>query len=213
MPEALQAQPLPRVMPSQELSMQYKRAQTAYRSGSSLREAKARVDRVLREAPEHADARLLRAKVLLRMERNEEALLDARAALRNDPQSFEAHVILTEAARLSGADALALRTLQAAAAIVVDDAALHLRLAWNAMAMEEVDHAEAFARIALRQDEQQPLAWLQLAKIFLLQDRTDDAAMILQKGMEQDVLVRKQLEADEMLWELHSHPELAPWLE
>ena len=81
------------------------------------------------------------------------------------------------------------------------------------MAMEEVDHAEAFARIALRQDEQQPLAWLQLAKIFLLQDRTDDAAMILQKGMEQDVLVRKQLEADEMLWELHSHPELAPWLE
>ena len=151
-----------------ELNVQYHRAETAWKSGASVLEVKARVDRVLEALPNDVEALKLRAQALLRMDRIEEALADARRAVRLRSKDGEAHLILCEAARRNGDLEGAERALDAASELVLDDAALHIRLSWNAMLLENYDKAEAFARVARASDPDEAAAYYQLARVFVL---------------------------------------------
>lgn len=191
-----------------ELSMEYHRAEAAWRSGASLLEAKARLDRVLEERPDDFEARTLRAEVLLAMGRPEEALDDARRATQLVPESGRAHLIMAEAARLSSNLELAEEELDAAAEHLVDDAALHIRFSWNAALLGRLDQAEAFARIALALDEDSAAAYYQLARVFMLKKQPDQAAAILERGLRASLLNAGGITQDSVLTRVKDHPSL-----
>ncbi|HET6566738.1 MAG TPA: hypothetical protein VFG50_02165 [Rhodothermales bacterium] len=194
-----------------ELNMQLHRAETAWRSGTSLLEAKARVDRVLTALPDDVEARKLRAEVLLAMNRPADAVRDAQRAVELDSSDGEARIILSEAARLSGNRELALKALDAAAERIVDDGPLHLRLSWNAMELGELGKAEAFARIALALQPDAPAAYQQLARVFLLENKDTDAAEILARGLRMAVVPFDVIRNDTLLSRVLSNPLLSPY--
>lgn len=196
------------IVRSQELSVQFSRAETAWRSGASVLEAKARIDRVLKELPDDIEALKLRAQVLMAMARPQEALADARHAVALAPEDGEAHLILSEAARLAGDEALALHSLDAAAERVLDDAAFHLRLSANAVLLDQLDKAEAFARIALALDAQSAAAYYQLARVFVQKAQPDDAASILARGLRSAVLDPVAIQQDTVLTRVAGHQAL-----
>ena len=164
------------------LTRELHRAEVAFRSGSSLLEAKARLDRVLTADPDDADARRLRAHVLLAQGRPDAALEDADRAADLRPADAEALLLVCEAARLTGARAHALAALERVARLTVRDAPLHARLAWNAAELGDLERAEAFARIAVQQDARLPAAYVQLARVFVLQRQDEAAAATLVRG-------------------------------
>lgn len=197
---------------SSELNVQYHRAETAWRSGASLLEAKARVDRVLTALPDDAEALKLRAQVLMSMERPSEALLDARRAVELLPKDGEARLVLCEAARLNGNTKEAEAALAAAAELVLDSAELHVRLSWNAVLLGQLDVAESFARIAHALDPNDTAAYYQLARVFILKQQPEDAATILKKGLDASLLDPDVLLGDTVLIRLARHPSIQPLL-
>ncbi len=196
---------------STDVSRELHRAELAWRSGGSLLEAKARVDRVLARHPDHAGARRLRAHVLLGMGKPADALVDARRAVELAGDA-EALLLVAEAARLDGREAEARAALDRVSGQAVNDAALHVRLAWNAAELGWLDRAEAFARIALRQDPALPGGYVQLARIFIAQNERDAAASVLVRGLTLGVLDARTIEADEALRPLLQHPDVAALL-
>jgi tetratricopeptide (TPR) repeat protein len=196
------------VVRPQELNVQYNRAETAWKSGASVLEAKARVDRVLKELPDDVEARKLRAQVLLALDRAPEALADARRAVELAPDDGEAHLILSEVARVAGETVLARQALDAAAERVLDDATFHIRLSWNAALLGLLDRAEAFARIALALDPQGASAYYQLARVFIHKAQMDDAAAILARGLRAAVLDPAAIEKDTVLVRIAGHESL-----
>lgn len=192
-----------------ELDVQFHRAESAWRSGASVLEAKARVDRVLDERPADAEARKLRAKILMSMDRHEEALLDARTAVQLRPQDGEAYLVLSEAARMNGDEHLAVEALDAAAERVMEDADFHIRLSWNASLLGQLDRAEAYARIALALGPLRAPAYYQLARVFIRKNQLDDAAAILSKGLRQDLLDPATIQNDSILTKVTGHETLA----
>jgi len=192
--------------------MQYHRAEAAWKSGSSVLEAKARVDRVIKALPQDQEARKLRAKVLLVLNRPKAALLDAREAVRLNPDDGEAYLILCEAARRGGEIELARKSLDQAAERIIDESQLHIRLSWNAVELKEYDRAEAYARIALAQGPEEAAAYYQMARVFFLKGQTDDAAIVLARGLKAEVLDPKVIRTDNVLRHLVGHPALGKWL-
>lgn len=205
---AVQAQPVR----TPELNVQFHRAETAWRSGASMLEAKARVDRVLSAMPNDVEALKLRARVLLSMDRGREALNDARQAVRLRDADAEAHLILCEAARRTGDEALAERALNKAAELVTDDPMLHVQLSWNAVLLHKLDEAEAFARIAVAADPDNAAAHYQLARVFILKQQNEDAAIILEDGLRNARLDAETIEADTILVRVAGHPTLKDYL-
>jgi predicted Zn-dependent protease len=195
-----------------ELSAQYHRAETAWKSGTSMLEAKARVDRVLKELPDDVAARKLRAQVLMAMDRPVEALADARRAVALSPADGEAYLILCVTARVAGERRLAVEALDAAAERVLDDAAFHIRLSWNAALLGQLDKAEAFARIALALGATEAAAYYQLARVFIQKDQLDDAASILARGLRRSVLDPATIQRDTLLVRVATHHEVGPLL-
>lgn len=191
-----------------EINVQYHRAEKAFKSGASMLEAKARVDRVIVEVPDDHQARKLRAQVLLALDRPAEAFADALRATQLAPKDGEAHLILAEAARATGARRLAVEALDQAAQHVLDDAAFHVRLSMNAAALGQLDRAEAFARIGLALDAREPAAYYQLARVFVLQQRPADAAETLARGLRSAVLVRSAIVQDTLLAPILQDPSL-----
>ncbi len=191
-----------------ELNVHYFRAETAWRTGGSVLEAKARVDRVLDELPNDVAARKLRAQVLLTMGRSTAALVDARRAVELNPQDGEAHLILCEAAFMDGDTATAARALDRASALVLEDAGLHIRLSWNAMHLGQLDKAEAFARVALNLDPNEAAAHYQLARVFVLKKQLDEAASVLARGLRASILEPEVIARDTVLARVRGHEEL-----
>lgn len=175
-------------------------------------EAKARIDRVLESRPNDAEALRLRAQVLMGMERPREALRDAQRAVAVDPKNAESQLVLCEVARNAGEQTLAEQSLQTASELVFDDAALHVRLSWNAVLLDQVEKAEAFARTALALDADESSAYYQLARVFMLQDQRDAAAMILSKGFRRALLDPSTVRSDSLLTRLTAHPTVQPYL-
>lgn len=196
---------------SPELNIQYHRAEMAWKSGASLLEAKARVDRVLAALPDDTEARKLRARILLRMGRYRAALRDARRAVNLAPDDAEAHLIHCEAARLSGRLEEAEKALEAAGERALDGVDFHVRLSWNAIQLEQYDRAEAYARIALAQSPPRPAAFYQMARVFVLKARMDEAARVLARGFARGLLDPAVVRADTTLARLAGHPLLKDW--
>ncbi|MDX1548512.1 MAG: tetratricopeptide repeat protein [Rhodothermales bacterium] len=191
-----------------ELNTQFHRAETAWRSGASMLEAKARIDRVLTALPDDVAALKLRARVLLEMERPAEALRDARRAARLQPEDSEAHLIRCEAARLTGDLGEAGAALDAAARIAGDDPGLHVHLSWNAVLLGRLDEAEAFARIALAAEPDDAAGRYQLARVFILKEQPDAAVTLLADGLRAAVLDPAVVRTDTVLVRVAAHPEL-----
>lgn len=183
----------------QELDVQFHRAETAFRSGSSMLEAKARVDRVLEALPDDVGARKLRAQVLLSMGRPAEAFSDAQRAVALGPDDGEAYLILSEAARMTGRPELAEEALMKASERVLEDAGFHIRLSWNAALLGQLDMAEAYARIALALDPREAAAYYQLARVFVQKSQPADAASVLARGLRQSVLDPSAIRQDTLL--------------
>ncbi len=195
-----------------ELNVQYHRAETAWKSGASVLEVKARVDRVLEALPNDVEALKLRAQALLKMDRIEEALADARLAVRLRPKDGEAYLILCEAARRTGDAEGAERALDAVSELVLDDAALHIRLSWNAVLLNKLDKAESFARVAIFSDPDEAAAYYQLARVFVLKQEPEDAVIWLLKGLNASILDPDAITADTVLIKVVDHPDLRPLL-
>jgi tetratricopeptide (TPR) repeat protein len=194
---------------SPEIKRQLRRARTAWRTESSLLEAKARLDRILRALPTDTEVRTLRARVLLKMGRPAEAFDDAMRAADLAPKNGEAHLLRAEAARELSHFEAARRALDAAADhLPAEDAALHARLSWNALLLDRLDQAEAFGRVALQLDSTSAPAHRQLARVFLQRERADEAAAVLARGLRSDVLRPRALREDELLRRLIDHPRL-----
>lgn len=192
-----------------DLDVQFHRAETAWRSGASVLEAKARVDRVLTALPDDSEARKLRAQILMSMGRREEALRDAKSAVALDPQDGEAYLVLSEAARLNGDERLAIQALDAAAERVMEDADFHIRLSWNAALLGQLERAEAYARIALALDPERATAYYQLARVFVHKNQLDDAASILGRGLQSGLLDPVTIRGDSLLVQVVGHDSLA----
>lgn len=191
---------------------QYERAETAWRSGSSLLEAKARLDQVLAAYPDDVEALKLRARVLMQMERAGEAVQDARRAVEVAPADGEAHLVLSEAARLYGNRALAEQELDAAANRITTGTDLHVRMSWNAAMLNQIDRAEALARIALAQDASNAEAYYQLARVFVQKGEPDQAAAVLERGLQDSVVEPRVIRLDALLSEVQDHPALRPYM-
>ena len=185
------------------LSAQLHRAEIAYKSGASLLEAKVRVDRVLDELPNDTQALKLRSKVYVSMERYTEALADARRAAAVDPADGEAQLLVSLSAQGAGNHDLALRAMDRAAALLVDDASSHVELAGIARAMGLYEKAEAFARIGVALDPTLASAQLELARAFVAQKKFPAATLILQKAIEAGTVKRQMVLSDSLLQPLH----------
>lgn len=191
-----------------ELDRDFHRAETAWRSGASVLEAKTRIDRVLEGRPNDAEALKLRARILMSMNRHEAALEDAKQAVELAHDDGEAYLILSEAARLTGDENLAIESLDAAAERVMEDAEFHIRLSWNAALLGQLDRSEAYARLALAQDPQRAAAYYQLARIFVRKAQLDDAAAVLARGLRGDVLDPAVILSDTLLTQVAAHDTL-----
>lgn len=192
-----------------DIQQQFHRAETAWKNRSSLLEAKVRVDKVLEGAPDHADALKLRAEVLMAMRRYKEALADAQKAIQLSPDDGAAFLVLAEAARLNGDIALARTSLENAGRLTINDgAAIHLKLSESAMRLgkEGWTKAESFARVAHAKEPENVQAYYLLARIFILQDRTEAGATILEKGFRSSLLDPEYIRTDTTLQKLADHP-------
>ena len=116
-PVFAQRKPPPRIPATRpaRLNVQYHRAETAWKSGNSILEAKARIDRVLKEIPADPEARKLRAGIYMSMGQPAKALIDARAAAEINPFDGEAYLLQCEAGVRVGANKAALKALDQSA--------------------------------------------------------------------------------------------------
>lgn len=190
------------------LEVQFSRAEAAWKTGASLHEAKARVDRVIDELPDDAQARKLRAQVLSALNRPGDALTDALKAAELAPDDAEARLILCEVAIAADELVLAVRELDAAAERVLDDPILNLRLSINALALGQLERAEAFARTAYNLAPRNPQVHYQLARVFVRRGMEQEAAAILSRGFQSTTLNSGLIRTDSLLRRVANHPEL-----
>ena len=184
---------------SNTLNAQYHRAETAWKSGHSMLEAKARVDQVITALPDDHEALVLRARILLSMDSFDLAFDDAFRAAELQPSDAETFAVLCEAARKSGRLEDAKDAMDVVSSLIIDDAQLQVHLSREAMALEQFDRAEAFARTAMVQAPKDPSTHFQMARVFAAQGKVDEARTILANGITQRVLTRQSVESDTLL--------------
>jgi predicted Zn-dependent protease len=194
------------------LETQFHRAEAAWKTGASLHEAKARIDRVLDELPDDIEARKLRAQVLMALQRPGDALADALRAVELRPSDPEARLILCEVAISADEGTLARRELDAASDLIIENPEFNLRLSVNSVRLGQLERGEAFARTALNLAPRNPQAYYQLARVFVLRDRPDEAVSILERGFRSAALDPVVIREDTQLRTLAGHSDLRPFM-
>ncbi len=194
-----------------QLNEQLQRARTALVSGTSLLEAKARVDRVVSALPNDAEARVLRAEILLAMGRYDAAAEDAIVACELQPNNGTAHLTLAEAAFHIGDPATAERSMDRSSQLLVDDGGAHVRLSRLARELGLQEQSVAFARIAVALAPANARANYELARAFVFASKTDAAASVLANGLEAGLLASETVLSDSLLQILQKHPALRSW--
>jgi len=184
---------------SEEANVQFHRARTAWTTGNSLLEAKARIDRVLIMHPDDAEALKLRAEILMDLGRPEDAFTDASKATDLAEEDGEAHLILCEAAAATDQIGEAERALDTAANLFLTRIDFYVRLSDCAFAIDATVRAESLARVAIAQDEQDVRGHLQLARVFMGLDRLDNARAIVDRIIEEELISRSTVLADPVL--------------
>lgn len=190
-----------------ELDVQFHRAHTAWSTGNSLLEAKARIDRVLEELEDDVEALKLRAAILMDMDRPSEAFLDADRATRITPSDGEAHLLRCESATQIGQDEDARDALEQASNLFLERIDHYVRLSMCALDIGASTRAESLARIAVAQDDTDPRGHVQLARVFLVSDEVVDgpakARSIVNRLIEANELSRRAVMADSQLASLY----------
>lgn len=186
-----------------ELDVQYHRAHTAWSTGNSLLEAKARIDRVLAELPDDVEALKLRAAILMDMARPEQALADANRATELAPDSGEAHLLRCEAAALTDQIPEAEEALETASNLFLERIDHYVRLSACALAIEANARAESLARVAVAQDDTDPRGHVQLARVFLGTNRSGDARVIIDRLIASNSLSQMAVMSDPQLARLY----------
>lgn len=189
-----------------ELNVQFHRAHTAWSTGNSLLEAKARIDRVLEELPDDVEALKLRAAILMDMDRPDDALADANRAARLAPDNGEAHLLRCESAAQTGRDQDAEEALETASNLFLERIDHYVRLSACALRIGAVTRAESLARVAVAQDDTNPRGHIQLARVFLGTRRPNDARSIVNRLIEANSLSRMAVMADSQLAGLYETP-------
>ncbi|NNF03145.1 MAG: hypothetical protein HKN17_01660 [Rhodothermales bacterium] len=191
-----------------EVNTQFHRAKTAWESGTSILEAKARIDRVLTVMPDDAEARILRAEILMGMNRPDSALVDARRAAELTPSSGIAHLVHCEAASRAGRSDEAARAMRRSADQIMLDVAAYVRLSRCAESLEHMPEAESYARLALAQDALNPSGHVQLARVFMAAGDSDMAITTLVRGIESGAIRPAIIRQDSVLTELANEPRI-----
>jgi len=186
-----------------ELNVQFHRAHTAWATGNSLLEAKARIDRVIDALPDDVEALKLRAAILMDMDRPEEALSDANRAARLSPDNGEAHLLRCESAALIGRRADAAEALETASNLFLERIDHYVRLSGCALRIGATTRAESLARIAVAQDDSDPRGQVQLARVFVETNRPEDARAIVNRLISTGSLARMAVMADSQLAALY----------
>ena len=187
-----------------ELNVQFHRARTAWSSGNSLLEAKARIDRVLEALPEDVEALKLRAAIELGLNRPDAALKDANRAAELAPENGEAHLLRCEAASRSGALSEAENALQLASNLFLQRIDHYVRLSACALSIDAFTRAESLARVAVAQDDSDPRGHIQLARVFLSSQRTDAARAVVDRMITSSMVSRMGVLADSQLARLYT---------
>ncbi|GMQ81840.1 MAG: hypothetical protein BMS9Abin05_1277 [Rhodothermia bacterium] len=195
-----------------ELHVQFHRAETAWKSGNSLLEAKARIDRVIKELPDDLEARKLRAGILLTMGKADQAFLDAQRAVRLGPDDGEAQLLLCETSVRTQHEKSGLAALKRSADLLMDQHDLHIRLSKCAVSLERLDEAEAYARIALAGDATNSEAYLQLARVFANVNQDENAITVLRQGLTKGIVKPEQLQNEQLFKKLLSDTRLDEFL-
>ncbi len=188
---------------SPELNVQFHRAHTAWSTGNSLLEAKARIDRVLNDRPNDVEALKLRAAILMDMQRPEEAFQDAHRATRLTPEDGEAHLLRCESAAQIGQEDAASEALEQASNLFLERIDHYVRLSSCALEIGAGTRAESLARVAVAQDNTDPRGHVQLARVFLASDEPDEARAIVNRLIEANSLSRLAVMADSQLASLY----------
>ncbi|MGB0650543.1 MAG: tetratricopeptide repeat protein [Rhodothermales bacterium] len=188
---------------SPELNVQFHRAHTAWSTGNSLLEAKARIDRVLNDRPNDVEALKLRAAILMDMQRPEEAFQDAHRATRLTPEDGEAHLLRCESAAQIGQEYAASEALEQASNLFLERIDHYVRLSSCALEIGAGTRAESLARVAVAQDNTDPRGHVQLARVFLASDEPDEARAIVNRLIEANSLSRLAVMADSQLASLY----------
>lgn len=185
-----------------ELNVQFHRAHTAWATGNSLLEAKARIDRVLEALPDDVEALKLRAAILLDMDRPSEAFADADRATRITPEDGEAHLLRCESAAETGQDDEARDALEKASNLFLQRIDHYVRLSACALEIDATTRAESLARVAVAQDNTDPRGHVQLARVFLATRKSEEARTIVNRLIEANSLSRMAVMADSQLAKL-----------
>lgn len=194
-----------------ELKQEYFRAERAWHTGSSLIEARARLDRVLLRLPDDHEALRLRARVSMDLDRTADALLDARRAVTLIETDPDAWLLLAETSLRANDPESALEAMEQAASRVDERPDDHLRLSWIAQELGFLDRAETHARVGLAMDAPRPAALRRLAHVFMAQNRPDDAARLLARALDEGSCRIDLVTTDPVLEPLGAHPLLARW--
>jgi len=192
-----------------EVNTQFHRARTAWQSGNSILEAKARIDRVLVALPDDPEARILRAEILLGMNRPDSALVDARRAAELSPTNGLAHLVHCEAASRAGQPEEAARAMRRCGDQIMKDVGSYVRLSRCAESLQLLPEAESYARLAMAQGALNPAGHVQLAHVFMVAGDRDMAVTTLVKGIDSGIIRPSIVRQDSILAELIDDPRIA----
>ncbi|MDX1741831.1 MAG: tetratricopeptide repeat protein, partial [Rhodothermales bacterium] len=149
--------------------------------------------------PSDTEALLLRARVELAMKHHADALRDARRAAELQPDHGDAHFVLVQAARLAGDTTAALTALERSLALLESDPLKHIVLSREALLLGEYETSESLARVAVALDGTNPQAQYQLARTLAIQGKTDAAALVVRRGLEDGLLNADDIRQDPVL--------------
>ncbi len=186
-----------------ELNVQFHRARTAWSTGNSLLEAKARIDRVLAALPEDVEALKLRSSILADLGRDDTAFLDAAEAVKLAPEDGEAHLLLCESAARLDDIPKADQALETASNLFLDGMDQYVRLSACASSIGAHTRSESLARVAVAQDGSDPRGHVQLARAFLQAGRGVDARAVLDRMVAENLLPMRAVLADSQLAQLY----------
>jgi len=187
-----------------EQETQFHRARTAWESGISMLEAKARIDRVLKELPRDVEALKLRTSILMGLGRPADAIDDALYTVQLTPTDGEAQLLLCETAVANGNKPIATAALEAASVLILSQSQHLIRLSACALAADDSARAEALARIVVAQKESDPRGHIQLARVFLRGGRLDAARNVLDKLVENGLVTHASIAKDPEFLSLYS---------
>lgn len=143
-------------------------------------------DKAMEDAPDDAERREVYAKVLYRLERGEEAEVQALQALEIDPARIDSTMILYSIYERRGELVAAKGVLEAAGELAPNDSRILDRLAYVALEMGDTEAALAAYQSWAEADPRNPEVWVMLANVFADLGRLPESQKAYQRVVDLD---------------------------